>query len=60
MLDKSHTKSAIIDAYRERTATSEALASRTQQVLPGGIVHDSLHLDPYSISVNREAEAASN
>jgi glutamate-1-semialdehyde 2,1-aminomutase len=57
MLDESRTNSAIITAYRERTATSEMLTSRARQVLPSGIVHDARQLDPYPIYVNR-AEGA--
>lgn len=53
MLDESRTNSTIIAAYRQRTATSEALASRARQVLPSGIVHDSRQMDPYPIYVNR-------
>jgi glutamate-1-semialdehyde 2,1-aminomutase len=51
------TNSGIIAAYRQRTAESGVLASRARQVLPSGIVHDSRHLDPYPIYVNR-AEGA--
>ena len=57
MLDESRTNSTIIAAYRQRTAASEALAKRASRVLPSGIVHDSRHMDPYSIYVNR-AEGA--
>lgn len=53
MPDKSPTNSGIIAAYRERTAASEALASRAREVLPSGIVHDSRHLSPHPIYVNR-------
>ena len=57
MPDEKRTNSAIIAAYRGRTAASQALASRARQVLPSGIVHDSRHLDPYPIYVNRAAGA---
>ena len=57
MLDERSTNSTIIAAYRQRTASSEALATRARRVLPSGIVHDSRHMDPYSIYVNR-AEGA--
>lgn len=57
MLDESRTNSTIIAAYRQRTAASEALATRARRALPSGIVHDSRHMDPYSIYVNR-AEGA--
>ncbi len=57
MPDTRHTNSKIIAAYRQRTAESEALAWRARQVLPSGIVHDSRHLHPYPIYVNR-AEAS--
>ncbi len=53
MLDESRTNSTIVAAYRQRTATSEALASRARQVLPSGIVHASRQLNPYPIYVNR-------
>ena len=53
MLDQSCKQSTIIATYRERTATSEALAARARQALPSGIVHDARHQDPYSIYVNR-------
>jgi len=57
MLDASPTNSAIINAYRARTGTSESLAMRARRVLPSGIVHDSRQLDPYPIYVNH-AEGA--
>lgn len=53
MPDKSLTNSGIIAAYRARTTGSEALAARARRVLPSGIVHDSRHLHPYPIYVNR-------
>jgi glutamate-1-semialdehyde 2,1-aminomutase len=57
MTDGTRTNSKIINAYRQRTTTSGTLASRAREVLPSGIVHDSRHLDPYPIYVNR-AEGA--
>jgi len=55
MLDESRTNSGIISRYRERTAASEALAARAREALPSGIVHDSRHLNPHPIYVNRAA-----
>jgi glutamate-1-semialdehyde 2,1-aminomutase len=55
MLDESPTNSGIISHYRARTAASAALAARARESLPSGIVHDSRHLDPYPIYVNRAA-----
>jgi len=57
MPEESPTNSRIVASYRERTATSQALAARARRVLPSGIVHDSRHLDPYPIYVER-AEGA--
>jgi len=53
MPGESRTNSKIVTAYRERNAASQALAARARQVLPSGIVHDSRHLDPFPIYVNR-------
>jgi glutamate-1-semialdehyde 2,1-aminomutase len=52
MPSENYSKSTIIVAYRERTATSAAFALRARQLLPSGIVHDSRHLEPYPIYVN--------
>ena len=57
MHDEHRTNSRITALYRQRTSASQALASRAREVLPSGIVHDSRHLDPYPIYVNR-AEGA--
>lgn len=57
MSNEGRTNSKIVAAYRERTAASGALATRAREVLPSGIVHDSRHLAPYPIYVNR-AEGA--
>lgn len=53
MREDRPTNSTITASYRQRTATSQDLASRAREVLPSGIVHDSRHLDPYPIYVNR-------
>ena len=55
MREDRPTNSTITACYRQRTATSRDLASRAHEVLPSGIVHDSRHLDPYPIYVNRAA-----
>ncbi len=57
MPEERGSNSKIMAGYRERTAASAALAARARKVLPSGIVHDSRHLDPYPIYVNR-AEGA--
>ena len=57
MHDERRTNSRITALYRQRTSASQALASRAREVLPSGIVHDSRHLDPHPIYVNR-AEGA--
>lgn len=57
MSEETHTNSRIVAAYRQRTAASEALAARARRVFPSGIVHDSRHLDPYPLYVNRAAGA---
>jgi glutamate-1-semialdehyde 2,1-aminomutase len=55
MSDDSRTNSKIVTAYRERTAKSQALAARARELLPSGIVHDSRHLYPHPVYVNRAA-----
>jgi glutamate-1-semialdehyde 2,1-aminomutase len=49
----SPTNSTIVAVYRERTPRSERLAAEARAVLPSGIAHDSRHLDPYGIYVER-------
>ena len=49
------TESKIIDQYRRRTPTSEALAAEARLVFPSGVTHDSRYLEPYPIFVERAA-----
>jgi glutamate-1-semialdehyde 2,1-aminomutase len=49
------TNSRIVAAYRERTPRSAALAAEAREVLPSGLTHDSRHLTPYGIYVERAA-----
>lgn len=53
MPDTAMSNSAIIARYREQTPTSEKLAGEARRVLPSGITHDSRHLQPYGIYVER-------
>jgi glutamate-1-semialdehyde 2,1-aminomutase len=46
-------ESRIEAEFRSRTRKSEALFRRAQKCLPSGIVHDSRHLRPYPIYVER-------
>ena len=45
--------SPIVEAYRARTRESEALASDAAAQFPSGITHDSRHLRPYGVFINR-------
>ena len=45
--------SPIVEAYRARTRESAALASDAAAQFPSGITHDSRHLRPYGVFVNR-------
>jgi glutamate-1-semialdehyde 2,1-aminomutase len=49
----SGTNSAIVASYRARTRGSEALAAEAASLLPSGIAHDSRHVDPYGIYIDR-------
>lgn len=51
------SESILLAAFRERTPGSARLAAEARQVLPGGITHDSRHLEPYPIYISR-AEGA--
>ena len=52
-----HSNSKIISSYRDKTLTSERLAAEAHDVFPSGLTHDSRHLTPYGIYVER-AEGA--
>ncbi len=47
--------STIIDSYRQRTPKSAAAAARSREVFPSGITHDSRHLEPYPLYIERAA-----
>jgi glutamate-1-semialdehyde 2,1-aminomutase len=49
------TRSAIIDAYCQRTPKSAQLAEQAAQIFPGGVTHDGRFLQPYPIYVERAA-----
>lgn len=49
------TNSRIVAAYEARTPRSSALAQEAAGLLPSGIAHDSRHIDPYGIYVERAA-----
>jgi glutamate-1-semialdehyde 2,1-aminomutase len=49
------TNSRIVAAYREKTPGSAKLAAEARELLPSGIAHDSRHLDPFGIYVERAA-----
>ena len=51
------SNSMIVAAYREKTPTSERLARDANNLFPSGITHDSRHVDPYGLYVER-AEGA--
>ena len=51
----SSERSAIIDAYRRRTAKSARLAQQAAKVFPGGVTHDGRILEPYPIYIERAA-----
>ena len=49
------SNSSILSAYRARTPDSAALAREAASLFPSGITHDSRHLDPYGVYVQRAA-----
>ncbi len=49
------TNSRIVAAYRQRTPRSGELAGEAASLLPSGIAHDSRHLDPYGLYIERAA-----
>ena len=53
MTASEQSNSPIIAAYRERTPTSEALASDARGIFPSGLTHDSRRILPYGIYVER-------
>jgi glutamate-1-semialdehyde 2,1-aminomutase len=57
MADLDPSNSPIIAAYREKTPASARLAAEAAAVFPSGITHDSRHLRPHGIYVDR-AEGA--
>src|SRR4249920_513999 len=42
-------------AYRAKTPGSEQLAAQARMLFPSGVTHDSRHLTPYGIYVDRAA-----
>ncbi|MFW6076515.1 MAG: aspartate aminotransferase family protein, partial [Hyphomicrobiales bacterium] len=53
MLSEAQTNSRILAEYRQCTPGSAKLAAAARQVLPSGITHDSRHMWPYGIYVDR-------
>lgn len=49
------TNSGIVARYRARTRRSAELAREAASLLPSGIAHDSRHVDPYGIYIDRAA-----
>ena len=47
------SNSRIVAAYRDKTPASAALAAEAGGAFPSGITHDSRHLKPYGIYVER-------
>lgn len=47
------SNSRIVAAYRDKTPASAALAAEAGDAFPSGITHDSRHLKPYGIYVER-------
>ena len=47
--------SKVLATYRERHPKSLALAERARRAIPGGITHDSRHLTPFPVYVDRAA-----
>ena len=57
MINEALSNSEIVAAYRAKTPESGRLAARAKQQFPSGVTHDSRHIDPYGIYVER-AEGA--
>src|ERR671912_290202 len=53
MADGDARESKIISTYRARTRRAAELHQKARAVLPGGIVHDSRRMSPYSIYGDR-------
>ncbi len=53
VLEGPLTNSTIVAAYREKTPASERLAAEARALFPSGLTHDSRHLTPYGIYVER-------
>ncbi len=51
------TNSGIVANYRARTRVSAELALEAATLLPSGIAHDSRHVDPYGVYIDRAAGA---
>jgi glutamate-1-semialdehyde 2,1-aminomutase len=49
------SNSGILSAYRARTPGSAALARDAASLFPSGVTHDSRHLEPYGVYVQRAA-----
>ena len=47
------TNSRIVASYRARTVRSGVLAREASTLLPSGIAHDSRHVDPYGVYIDR-------
>ena len=53
MPDTMLSNSAIISAYVAKTPKSAEWAERARETFPSGITHDSRHLAPYSLYIER-------
>ena len=53
VLERPLTNSPVVAAYREKTPTSERLATEAHTLFPSGLTHDSRRLAPYGIYVER-------
>ncbi len=49
------SNSGIVAQYRDRTPRSRAWAEEAAVLLPSGIAHDSRHVDPYGVYIDRAA-----
>lgn len=52
-MDDMLSNSGILSAYRARTPGSAALAREAASLFPSGVTHDSRHLEPYGVYVER-------
>jgi len=53
MAEQRAVKGQIWEMYRRANPTSERLAARARQAVPGGITHDVRHLKPFGVYVER-------